>query len=908
MPATCISYDVETHRIQPGLLAPRLVCASAACLVANGQLIGDVVDRERAVELYCRLLDDPTKVIAGANIAYDLLVMAVTLAEMGVDAMPELYRLLMDEQRVFDVQIAEALDAVAEGCLGNDPRTGGPLVNPETGRRGRYSLAICTDLVLGRTDAKANDEYRERYGELDGIPIDQWPEVARTYPIDDARNTAEVALAQAGHLPRAGAHRWGSRTVCDWCGIHPKQAYAEGGGAKYAPCRAPRRSRNLHDLANQVGTAYAMHGAAAWGFRVNQDNVTKIEDNALDGRVEAEEPFVKAGLLKRNRDGSTSRDMSAICRAVAFAYGANASHQCVTCKGTRKVVSAKAKLVKCPVCSTINAEFRANCARCAGTGTIPDPKQLVNCTDCASTGLDLSVAPNIPRTDTGRVGTGRDVLNESGDETLMGLADHQEDAKTLDVYVPYLRRARVPLHGHGPSCPRSVDEANDCACTGPWRDIPLTLWPNVLLETGRTSYGGVIQLFPRAAGRKVKNSKGEEIYVPSLRECIEARPRHFFSSTDYESGELVTHGQSCIWITGESALAKALVGGLKIHNALGASMIGMAYDEFMKRAKEPQCKDARQAAKPGNFGFPGGMGPVKMVLQQRKQGPDTPHPSGPTWVKDDNGKPVRGYKGLRFCILMDGADRCGGEGNMLREYRDQPISPTCKRCIACAIRLKDAWLKQWPENEEYFRYINDCVEHGQLITETHLTLWPHLKPFFQPNKRLAPAEIMQHVSGRIRGGVDYCSAANGFFQGLLADLAKSALRRVSRECYDNTVVVPEFAHANSVRSAYTGGSSPLFGSRVIVFQHDEMICEHPEDVAHDAAMRVSEIMVEEMRWYCPDLAPACAAEPALMRKWFKGASPWWNLGFLDEKTGKRDQSKRAKDVQDWLIPWEPKAA
>jgi DNA polymerase-1 len=232
---------------------------------------------------------------------------------------------------------------------------------------------------------------------------------------------------------------------------------------------------------------------------------------------------------------------------------------------------------------------------------------------------------------------------------------------------------------------------------------------------------------------------------------------------------------------------------------------------------------------------------------------------------------------------MDNAEACGTE--KLTQWRDQPIPPTCAQCIDCAKRLKDAWIRTWPENEDYFRYINDCCENGMMVGEAHLRLWPYLRDFFAPG-RLAPGEIMQHVSGRVRGNTDYCSAANGFFQGLLADLAKSALRRISRECYDHTVRVPELAHENGVKSAYAGGPSPLLGSRPIVFQHDEIILEHPESAAHDGATRVSEIMVDEMRHYCPDLAPACAAEPTLMRRWYKGASP-------------------TRDAAGRLIPWEP---
>jgi DNA polymerase I-like protein with 3'-5' exonuclease and polymerase domains len=147
---------------------------------------------------------------------------------------------------------------------------------------------------------------------------------------------------------------------------------------------------------------------------------------------------------------------------------------------------------------------------------------------------------------------------------------------------------------------------------------------------------------------------------------------------------------------------------------------------------------------------------------------------------------------------------------------------------------------------------------------------------------------MQHVSGRIRGGIEYTSAANGFFQGLLADACKSALRRISRECYVRNVRVPDRRWPNSKRSQFTDMNSPLFGSRPILFAHDEILLEHPESVAAEGAMRVSEIMVDELRYYCPDLADACAAEPTLMRRWLK-------------------QAKKTKDANGRLIPWEPPA-
>jgi hypothetical protein len=112
---------------------------------------------------------------------------------------------------------------------------------------------------------------------------------------------------------------------------------------------------------------------------------------------------------------------------------------------------------------------------------------------------------------------------------------------------------------------------------------------------------------------------------------------------------------------------------------------------------------------------------------------------------------------------------------------------------------------------------------------------------------------------------------------LLSDVAKAAFCQVQRECCDSTIRVESSEHMTSL---FAGDSSPLLGSRAIMLAHDEAICEHPEGVAAEAATRVSEIMTETFRWYCPELSPAIQALPTLMRKLYKGAEPVYENGRL----------------------------
>lgn len=867
-----VSMDTETHRIQPGLKAPPMVIGSVSWFeegpTIKGLLPGEdsKTNKEIILQIFEDIANDPDRILIGANIAmYDLLVIAVEASKHGKDFMPLIYKLL-SEGRVMDIQIAQALHDIAQGHLGYDPRTNAPIINPETGIRGRYSLAYCVELLLDRKNAKENAGNKENYADFEAIPFSHWDGQTYQYPIDDTNNTHECGLAQTGHMQKVSVtHNWGRQGACLDCGSTKLSA----------TCFVRKPNRNLHDLANQVWTAHAMHMGAARGFRVNQASVDIVERHARKKKDRLIGPFIAAGIIRE--EGTVNE--AVLKRMVAEAYGAK--DPCPICNGTGKVPSPEAKSLRCPDCKgrcqpwkaggAMREPTIAHCPTCNNTARVPHPNpKMIGCViigedgekqkTCDGTGLLLT--EDVPRSDKEGVGKGKDPCHESGDDFLMSYGDYQEDAKILKDYVPYLREARVERDGE-------------------FFDIPLTLRPNPVLETGRTSYNGYIQLFPRKPGYWE-----DDEYVPSIRECIEARPGYVLASVDYDSGELVTHAQSLLWLTGHSKLAEALISGTKIHNALGASMIGMSYEEFNARAKDKVCKNARQAAKPGNFGFPGGMGPVKMVHQQRIQGPDTPHPNGPNWIKSETNPKdlIRGYKGLRFCILMDDAPACGIRKTTI--WRDYKITPTCSACIECAVRLKKLWLQQWPENTEYFSFINNCIDYGQQITSKELDRWPWLKEVYAPGTQLAPAEIMQHHSGRIRGGLDYCSAANGFFQGLLGDLAKDAVRQISRECYDNTYRVPEMRYFNSVKSPYAGMQSPLYGSHLIVFQHDEVIPELVESQMHDAAVRLSEVMVDSMRFYCPDLVSAAKAPPSLMRKWFKSAEPVYSNGKL--------------------IPWEPK--
>lgn len=379
-----------------------------------------------------------------------------------------------------------------------------------------------------------------------------------------------------------------------------------------------------------------------------------------------------------------------------------------------------------------------------------------------------------PKTDTKQTSADRVTLEESADDGLMEFAEISKTEK-LAGYVPVLESGTK---------------------------YPVSVRPNVLLSTGRASYEGVIQLMPRKGG---------------IRECIKFRG--VGSSVDYSAVELSTLAQVCIWTVGYSDLAEAINKGLDPHALLGSKLANVSYKEFVQRleAKDAATKDLRQAAKAGNFGFPGMMGAPKFVIAKRKEG-------------------------SRVCEWFYRDGRCGER--KIHEWYGKPLERRlCERCCETAAILKSEYLQMWREVKPYWGYVSAQVD--------------------------TKGGLEQFISKRFRGLDRAPAAANTLFQGLAADGAKAAVRKLTKEMYLER-------------------SSPLFGTRLMAFAHDETLVDIPDegvDFVYAAARRQATVMVEEMKAYVPDVL--IKAEPALMRYWYKEADP-------------------VRDAQGRLIPWEPK--
>lgn len=160
-----------------------------------------------------------------------------------------------------------------------------------------------------------------------------------------------------------------------------------------------------------------------------------------------------------------------------------------------------------------------------------------------------------------------------------------------------------------------------------------------------------------------------------------------------------------------------------------------------------------------------------------------------------------------------------------------------------AKELKAQWLARWPEMKDYFAYINRLDDGVGNYSLRHL------------------------FTDRLRGGATYTAACNSHFQGLGADATARAGWLISKACYMDT-------------------RSPLFGSRLVNYIHDQFHAETDDNEhAHEAAMELRKLMVVGANEYLPDVPfKEEEIDVLLMRYWSKKA-------------------KAVKGADGRLIPW-----
>lgn len=248
-------FDLETHLIQPGCTFPPIVCGAIEQKSAgpNGGHVA-LVGRGTTLEWVSACLARGAPLV-GHWIAFDL--------GCIVAAEPSLAQAVFAHYRaglVECTQIRSWLIDAAHGALG---------------KLGGYSLSRLHERAFGTALDKGEDTWRLRYRELDGIPIEQWPEAARTYPISDVQATRRLHDFQ---------EKW----------------------------------RDLYDDQHrQAGSAFALALTAGWGLVTDPCKVDAFEMRYRAELADIDAQVQAAGIIRANG----SQDMKRTHALVSAAYG-----------------------------------------------------------------------------------------------------------------------------------------------------------------------------------------------------------------------------------------------------------------------------------------------------------------------------------------------------------------------------------------------------------------------------------------------------------------------------------------------------------------------------------------------------------------------------------------------------------
>lgn len=258
--------DTETLLFSAQNMAPTVVCGSWAAR-DQGQVQSGLVHNRQGLEFFRELFLDALEyriTLVGHNIAYDMACIANTW--------PELFPLiweLYDNELVSDTIVRQKLSDLARGRYRGFTTEKGVFIPL------KYDLASVYHRHTKRDLAK-EDTWRLRYGELLEVPLELWPEDAKTYPVDDALATLAVYEAQA-----------------EDAAIYPEGQWFFVN--EHAQCRA----------------AWWLHLTSVRGIYTAPDALEKLKVSAQAEIDLLEEGLVEAGLVEityqRHRDKSVTR-------------------------------------------------------------------------------------------------------------------------------------------------------------------------------------------------------------------------------------------------------------------------------------------------------------------------------------------------------------------------------------------------------------------------------------------------------------------------------------------------------------------------------------------------------------------------------------------------------------------------
>lgn len=568
---TTVAFDTETHQIAPGVVAPRIVCATWAeridptCVTRSLGAQGDPDLRERVEEMLLAAITRQRRIVTH-NGGFDYGCVCVTWP----DLIPLVFEALQSGSCEDTLWNEKLLNLSDTGCLDAVELPDGSSMAIE------YGLADLERRYLGRDrsaekDAALSDEHwRTHFGMLDGWPAAEFPSEAAAYAMRDAEGTLLV----------------------DEC----QQERARGG-------RCSARTGSYRLL-----TSFCLFLETAWGMAVDRSEVARVRAD-VERVLNANKDLLLATGVLRGGSGSVpmKRCMALATEAVTRWTGAAPGPDFDWAPYAPGLVDLGVKF-KAPVAESV---CQAELQRVA-----------------AEAYRRIGAVPTMTDGRTDKHGVQHPQI-KLGDEETELLAAH------CPIMAQYhLRKSLGKLVSNQLPILESADVIH--------------FKYNALVETTRTSSSGNAKgkpaPYPAANGQQVpKAIEGGDLAV-DVRRCYRPRPGTVFFDVDLHCLELACVGQKTHDLFGQSVHLERYNAGYDLHAYLAAGILARAdvdgldaeakaemgwtspeeaYRSFAAFKKHgvfaPVYKKYRSLAKPIGLGFPGGIGPAKMVTFARVQ-------------------------------------------------------------------------------------------------------------------------------------------------------------------------------------------------------------------------------------------------------------------------------------------------
>lgn len=239
--------DTETYLMQPGRMAPKVVCVALRYPDGRRTLVRPC---DPALDDALLGAAEGDYHICGHNVAYDM----ACLGRTRPDLVPLIFRLYM-EYRVVDTILVYKLWLLKRGLLAED----------EGDRKRKFesfSLDAMAQKLLGRPPLdKGADGWRLRYGTLEKTALNAWPKRAIKYALDDV----QIPFELLEHL--------------EWT--------------------------DFPDLMRQTSYAFPLHLTAVWGLRTHGPDVATFCVAWSDKSEAAYDQARHLGIFRENGSKDT---------------------------------------------------------------------------------------------------------------------------------------------------------------------------------------------------------------------------------------------------------------------------------------------------------------------------------------------------------------------------------------------------------------------------------------------------------------------------------------------------------------------------------------------------------------------------------------------------------------------------